>query len=213
MIVIANLIPQQLLMYAGLINLNKGVFMNKLFLLTLIFTSFSYSDLDIGDDFEPGDLVTAEEFNLKFGKLKKVVGEIKDSDIIGVWDCTSYKESINYVDYSYEIANGGNGQVGNGYFYSNSGTITFSESDEESSLNSPKQFTISRSDVLNDNGDDEGFYTLLLNKLYFFTSSNGNISLSNSFHIEFIQENKISFEPTKYSGNYPNPNVVCEKVS
>ena len=105
MTVIVNLIPQQLLMYAGLINLNKGVFMNKLFLLTLLFTSFSYSDIDLGDDFEAGDLVSAEEFNLKFGKLK-VVGEIKDSDIIGVWDCISYKESVNFVDGSYEIVNG-----------------------------------------------------------------------------------------------------------
>ena len=186
--------------------------MNKLFLLTLLFSSISYADLDIGEDFEAGDLVSAEEFNLKFGKLKKVVGEIKDSDILGVWDCESYKQSINFVDSSYEIANGGNGQVGNGYFYSNSGTITFSELDQESSLNSPKQFSVSRIDVLNDAGHDEGTYSLLLNKLHFFTSSNGRTSYSNSFHIQFIEENKLSFEPTKESSNYPNPNVVCEKV-
>ena len=141
--------------------------MNKLFLLTLLFSSISYADLDIGEDFEAGDLVSAEEFNLKFGKLKKVVGEIKDSDILGVWDCESYKQSINFVDSSYEIANGGNGQVGNGYFYSNSGTITFSELDQESSLNSPKQFSVRRIDVLNDIGHDEGTYSLLLNKFFF----------------------------------------------
>jgi hypothetical protein len=52
--------------------------MNKLFLLTLLFSSISFADLDIGEDFEAGDLVSAEEFNNKFGKLKKVVGEIKD---------------------------------------------------------------------------------------------------------------------------------------
>ena len=186
--------------------------MNKLFLLTFLFSSICYADIDIGEDFEAGDLISAEEFNLKFGKLKKVVGEIQDSDILGVWDCISYKESINYVDYSYEIANGGNGQVGNGYFYSNSGTINFSELDQESSLNSPKQFIVSRADVLNDTGHDEGFYTLLLNKIHFFTSSNGNINFSNSFHIQFIEENKLSFEPIKESGNSPNPNIVCEKV-
>ena len=53
--------------------------MNKLFSITLIFTALSYADLDIGEDFEAGDLVSAEEFNLKFGKLKKVVGEIKET--------------------------------------------------------------------------------------------------------------------------------------
>ena len=42
--------------------------MNKLFSITLIFTALSYADLDIGEDFEAGDLVSAEEFNLKFGK-------------------------------------------------------------------------------------------------------------------------------------------------
>jgi hypothetical protein len=189
--------------------------MNKLFSITLIFTALSYADLDIGEDFEAGDLVSAEEFNLKFGKLKKVVGEIKDSDILGVWDCISYKETLDpeYADYSYLIENGGNGQVGNGYFFSNSGTVTFTELDQESSLNSPKNFSVSRADVLNDTGHDEGFYTLLLNKLHFFISMNGNLMFSNSFHIELFEETRLVFEPTSRSdNNYPNPNVVCEKV-
>ena len=190
--------------------------MNKLFSITLLFTSFSFAEIDIGDDFVAGDLISAEEFNQKFGKLKKVVGEIKDSDILGVWDCISYKETLNpeYADGSYLIENGGNGQVGNGYFFSNSGTVTFTESDQESSLNSPKNFSVSRTDVLNDTGHDEGFYTLLLNKLHFFISMNGNLSFSNSFHIELIDENKLVFEPTsRRDNNYPNPNVVCQKVN
>lgn len=190
--------------------------MNKLFSITLLFTSFSYAEIDIGDDFVAGDLISAEEFNQKFGKLKKVVGEIKDSDILGVWDCISYKETLNpeYADWSYLIENGGNGQVGNGYFFSNSGTITFTESDQESSLNSPKNFSVSKSDVLNDTGHDEGFYTLLLNKLHFFISMGGNLIFSNSFHIELFDENKLVFEPTSRSdNNYPNPNVVCQKVN
>jgi len=52
--------------------------MNKLLSIALLFSSISYADIDIGDDFEVGGLVAAEAFNLKFGKLKKVVGEIKD---------------------------------------------------------------------------------------------------------------------------------------
>lgn len=190
--------------------------MNKLFSITLIFTALSYADLDIGEDFEAGDLVSAEEFNLKFGKLKKVVGEIKDSDILGVWDCISYKETLDpeYADGSYLIENGGNGQVGNGYFFSNSGTVTFTESDQESSLNSPKNFSVSRADVLNDTGHDDGFYTLLLNKIHFYYIDVNNIlRFSNSFHIEFIEENRLMFEPNSNSqNNLPNPNVVCEKV-
>ncbi|MEL1232213.1 MAG: hypothetical protein VXA26_12960 [Candidatus Neomarinimicrobiota bacterium] len=184
-------------------------------LLSIFLMPYSVqADLDLGDDFSSGATVSAAEFNQKFGKLKKVVGEIKDSDILGVWDCISYKETLDpqYADGSYLIENGGNGQVGNGYFFSNSGTITFTESDQQSSLNSPKNFTVSRADVLNDTGHDEGFYTLLLNKLHFFISSGGNLSFSNSFHIELFDENKLVFEPTSRSdNNYPNPNVVCNK--
>ena len=50
--------------------------MNKFLSIALLFSSISYADIDIGDDFEVGGLVSAEAFNLKFGKLKKVVGEI-----------------------------------------------------------------------------------------------------------------------------------------
>ena len=190
--------------------------MRKILLAILALNISVYADLDLGEDFEPGDLVTAEAFNSKFNKLNKVVGEIKDADILGVWDCISYKATPDpaNADFSYLIENGGNGQVGNGYFFSNSGTVTFTESDQEPSLNSPKNFIVSNSDVLNDNGDDEGFYTLLLNKLYFFISTNGNLTFSNSFHIELIDENKLLFEPTSRSdNNYPNPDVVCEKVN
>ena len=43
---------------------------------------------------------------------------------------------------------------------------------------------------------------------------NGNLSFSNSFHIELFDENKLVFEPTSRSdNNYPNPNVVCQKVN
>ena len=82
------------------------------------------------------------------GKLKKVIGEIKDSDILGTWDCTSYKPS-SASDSSYQVENGGNGQVGNGYFESRAGILTLSEQDEEDSLNSPKNYLMDTADVLN----------------------------------------------------------------
>ena len=44
--------------------------MNKLFFMFLLFTSFSYADLDLGEDFVAGEVISAEEFNNKFGKLK-----------------------------------------------------------------------------------------------------------------------------------------------
>jgi hypothetical protein len=49
----------------------KDKYMKKLIFTLSLFTTFLVSELDIGEDFAPGDLVTAEIFNTKFGKLKK----------------------------------------------------------------------------------------------------------------------------------------------
>lgn len=183
--------------------------MNKLPLIAIFFASFTFADLDIGEDFNAGDLVTAEAFNNKFGKLKLVVGEIKDAHILGTWDCTSYKPS-SMNDSSHKVENGGNGQVGNGYFDSRTGRLILSEQDQEDSLNSPKNYVMDTSDVLNDSGYDEGFYTLFLNKLHFFDNT-GQFYMSHN--IEMLNENKISLIPVADSSGYPNPNVVCERFS
>ena len=39
--------------------------MNKFLSIALLFSSISYADVDIGDDFTAGDLVAADEFNAK----------------------------------------------------------------------------------------------------------------------------------------------------
>jgi hypothetical protein len=182
--------------------------MKKIFLLTLLISSISYADLDIGEDFEAGDLVTAAAFNDKFNSLSGVVGEIVDADLIGNWQCTSYKDN---QDLSHTSENGGNGQVGNGYFYSNSGLLSLSQNDDEKSLNTPKLWSIDRDDVLFD-GEfvenqaflNQGTYILLGNTLNFY----------GAFNIKMLSEIKIYLTTTPgsvYLG-FPNPNVICDKV-
>ena len=92
--------------------------MKKLLLTFLLINIPVNADLDLGDDFAPGDLVAAETFNAKFGKLKKVVGEIKDSDLLGAWNCTTYMVTLDpeFADGGFMIENGGNGQEGGGLF-------------------------------------------------------------------------------------------------
>ena len=173
----------------------------------------SYSaqaDLNLGDDFISGATVSAAEFNQKFSKIKKVTGQYKDSDLIGDWNCTSYKESIGAVDWSHEIANGGNGQVGSGYFYSNTGTVTFSETDSSTSMDSPKSWSVSRDDVLNDNGDSSGTYTLFFNMIHFFVGTGQSISFTNRMEIEFVEQNTFFLTPHRNDSGYPNY-VVCNK--
>ena len=188
--------------------------MKKYFLVIFIFCQTSYADLEIGSDFEPGDLISAEIFNAKFNAINGVLGEIVDADLIGNWECTSYKDSTYYIDGSHEEENGGNGQVGDGYFYSNTGILSLSETDTESSLNSPKSWSISRDDVINDNGDSAGTYTLLANRIFFHAeSSGGSYSLSGAFNILMFSDSKFSLNVHADRGSYPNENIICELMS
>ena len=184
--------------------------MNKLLSIALLFSSISYADIDIGDDFEVGGLVAAEAFNLKFGKLKKVVGEIKDEDILGSWDCTSYALTAS-DDPSYQTENGGNGQVGTGYFDSLTGRLILSEQDSESSLSSPKNYTIDKADLIGTDNMD-GFYTLLLNKLHLFgDDGEGNIEALINYNINILADSEFILSPG--AGNaILTPGVICEKV-
>jgi hypothetical protein len=185
--------------------------MNKLLSIALLFSSISYADIDIGDDFEVGGLVAAEAFNLKFGKLKKVVGEIKDEDILGSWDCTSYALTAS-GDPSYQTENGGNGQVGTGYFDSLTGRLILSEQDSESSLSSPKNYTIDTTDLINRENIDDGFYTLLLNKLHLFGDRGEGNPIEHYINYNINMTDDSTMILSSDLGNAFNPGVICEKV-
>ena len=190
--------------------------MKKLLFISLFLVTNVNSDVDLGEDFAAGDLVTADAFNTKFNALNGVVGEIVDADLLGNWECTSYKD---FADSSHLAENGGNGQVGSGSFYSNTGTLSLTENDTESSLNSPKIWSIDRDDVIFDKEEIEedavnlnsGTYSLLGNTLYFLIDGD---QTSMPFSIKLLSETKIYLSPNPKSVNlgYPNPNVICEII-
>ena len=190
--------------------------MKKLLFISLFLVANVNSDVDLGEDFAAGDLVTADAFNAKFNALNGVVGEIVDADLLGNWGCTSYKD---FADSSHLAENGGNGQVGSGSFYSNTGTLSLTENDTESSLNSPKIWSIDRDDVIFDKEEIEedavnlnsGTYSLLGNTLYFLIDGD---QTSMPFSIKLLSETKIYLSPNPKSVNlgYPNPNVICEII-
>jgi len=190
--------------------------MKKLLFISLFLVANVNSDVDLGEDFAAGDLVTADAFNTKFNALNGVVGEIVDADLLGNWECTSYKD---FADSSHLAENGGNGQVGSGSFYSNTGTLSLTENDTESSLNSPKIWSIDRDDVIFDKEEIEedavnlnsGTYSLLGNTLYFLIDGD---QTSMPFSIKLLSETKIYLSPNPKSVNlgYPNPNVICEII-
>jgi len=190
--------------------------MKKLLLTFLLINIPVNADLDLGDDFAPGDLVAAETFNAKFGKLKKVVGEIKDSDLLGAWNCTTYMVTLDpeFADGGFMIENGGNGQEGGGYFFSNSGTLTFSENDTETSLNSPKFWEASKGDLIEDGGNLTGEYSLLLNKLHLFYKPFDEIRYGAKYTIEILDDGIMTLNLDEGFDTFlPTSNIICEKVS
>mgnify|MGYP001199376588 CR=1 FL=1 len=187
--------------------------MKKYFLIIFIFCQTSYADLEIGSDFEAGDLISAEIFNAKFNAINGVLGEIVDADLLGNWECVSYMSSLGFVPESYLIANGGNGQVGSGKFFSTNATLNLSETDNDSSINSPKSWTISKDDVVNSNGFLSGVYTLI-GDIIFFHNDSTNINdedelLDSTFSINRLSPSKLALVDKEIYRKV----VICELTS
>ena len=189
--------------------------MKNLLVMSLFLVASLDADVDLGEEFAAGDLVTADAFNTKFNALNGVVGEIVDADLLGNWECTAYKE-ISDGDENFETANGGNGQVGSGYFESNTGTLSLFESDSDTSLNSPKSWSITR-DVIGGSEGISGTYSLLANKLFLFNEVIAGASyplVKGAYIIHMLSASKISLIRQDHMyASYPNKNIICEVLT
>ena len=184
--------------------------MKKLLLTILLFNISVTADIDIGEDFAPGDIVSSEVFNNKFGKIKKSIGVMTDDDLIGSWECTIYaRQNHGWGDEYFTVEGGGNGALNNPdievlTLYSRSATVTFTEINQEPSLQSPKQWTASQSRVFMWPANDytEGFYMLVNDSLHLAHLNNqGEYSLS-QFQLKLLGPNKFKLN-----------NTICEKNS
>ena len=189
--------------------------MKNLLVMSLFIVASLDADVDLGEEFAAGDLVTADAFNTKFNALNGVVGEIVDADLLGNWECTAYKE-ISDGDENFETANGGNGQVGSGYFESNTGTLSLFESDSDTSLNSPKSWSITR-DVIGGSEGISGTHSLLANKLFLFNEVIAGASyplVKGAYIINMLSASKISLIRQDHMyASYPNKNIICEVLT
>ena len=189
--------------------------MKNLLVMSLFIVASLDADVDLGEEFAAGDLVTADAFNTKFNALNGVVGEIVDADLLGNWECTAYKE-ISDGDENFETANGGNGQVGSGYFESNTGTLSLFESDSDTSLNSPKSWSITR-DVIGGSAGISGTHSLLANKLFLFNEVIAGASyplVKGAYIINMLSASKISLIRQDHMyASYPNKNIICEVLT
>lgn len=145
-------------------------------------------DLNLGDDFASGETVSAAEFNSKFNKLERVSRLVKDSDLIATWNCRSVHYRENYPFTKYD----------GGFLYYKDGQITFSESNQNPSVTSPKSWS-SDLEMIYDSNDVSGTYSLFANLLLFRVGSNQENS-GETVEIDFTSENQLRLIRTKTGG-------------
>ena len=173
----------------------------KKILLLLLSTSLYADDLDLGDDFSAGEIVTAEKFNSKFNELEKVSRLVKDSDLIGTWTCKSvrFRSTTGYTQYS------------GGFGYYLDGSITFSENDDESSLTSPKNWSATARLIL-DNETTTGTYSLFANMLGITESSDTSYTGGTIAEIDLTSDDQLRFIWRREGGGYgPQRIILCNK--
>ena len=176
--------------------------MKKYLLLILSLTSISHADdLDLGSDFSSGDTVSASAFNSRFNEIEKISKLVEDTDLIGTWACKSvrFRSRTGYT------------QVDGGFAYELDGTITFSESDNNSSLSSPKAWTTSVARLLYDSNDSSGTYSLFGNLLA-PRIGGGSDQDGELFEVDLTSNNQLVIKYVREGGGVgPQRVLVCNK--
>ena len=161
----------------------------KIYLLLFLFSfSLSADDLDLGDDFVAGTVVKAADFNTKFNKLETVTRLVKDSDLIGSWTCRSvtHRENFPFTQFS------------GGFMWYLDGNITFSETDQNPSTTSPKNWS-SDLEMIYDSNSSSGTYSLFANMLI-TTLGEGGSNDGEVLEVDLMSENQIRLLRRKKGG-------------
>ena len=180
--------------------------MKKYLLLILTVTAISHADdLDLGSDFSSGDTVSASAFNSRFNEIEKTISAVKDSYLIGSWSCT-FTESAQRGTFAKP--------TNNSFLYTLTDTLTFSETDTSSSLNSPKSWATTDVSGALIQGSTGGKYSLVGNTLHVAEGPNAeNDYCGIRFYVNMTSENQFSLVVLQRGGcSPPSDDVVCNKL-
>ena len=151
--------------------------MNKFFFFYLLLPCFIFSeDLKIADDFQEGDLISAETFNQIFDTIEKINRTIVTEDLVGTWSCDAMttRQTAGWADRSL-------------YYLLEDAQVNFGLASEGTtginvlSTSSPSPFKRQSSSF-------SGEFSVLNNKL--FTKKSGE-SESRIWDINFISESRF----------------------
>ena len=173
--------------------------MNKLLIVILIIfaeINIHADDLNIADEFKPGDLVSADTFNQIFDTIEKINRTVVDSDLVGVWSCNAMttRDTAGWTNKSlfYILENA---QVN----LTASSTATSLESAYTISTSSPNPFKRTLASAFS------GTYILYNNKLFTKQADETdariwdvNIISPTRFELTFLETSAQSF-PTNYA--------------
>jgi len=179
-----------------------------LYLCCILSTAILADDLDLGADFSAGDTISASEFNSRFNTIENVIKKFDESILLGSWSCLEYSvESIKQ-------------DTGKFIGVSALKTVTFSETDNLSSIDSPKihsGFSFSQTD----SSLPDTTYSVIGNHFVptYWLNSSSVISVSNSqtFDIEMKSNDQFQMTATKSrSNNCTIPGcfiatIICDK--
>tara|TARA_B100001057_G_scaffold187254_1_gene188091 strand:- start:240 stop:1400 length:1161 start_codon:yes stop_codon:yes gene_type:complete len=168
--------------------------LNKFFLFFLLLPFFIFSeDLKIADDFQEGDLLSAETFNQIFDTIEKINRTIVTEDLLGTWSCDAMttRQTSGWADKSL-------------YYLLEDAQVNFAiASDGTTGINVLS--TSSPSPFRRQSSSFSGGFSVLNNKL--FTKSDGenesriwsiNFISESRFELTFLETSAQSF-PANYS--------------
>ena len=172
-----------------------------LYLYCILSITILADDLDLGADFSAGDTISASEFNAKFNMLEKTSRLVKDSDLIGTWNCKSvrFRSTTGYTQYT------------GGFAYYLDGSITFSQNDTESSLTSPKNWSATARLIL-DNTTTSGTYSLFANMVGITEISDTSSTGGTIAEVDLTSDDQLRFIWRREGGSYgPQRLILCDK--
>jgi len=191
----------------------ENVNLSRIFLFCLLLPFLIYSeDLKIADDFQEGDIVSAETFNQIFDTLEKISREVQDEDLLGAWECSSLEKScsdcpvINVPSWSkkgfmYELKSA---QLN---LTASSAGTTISDS-----LNQPYNFTTSSpSPLYVSNSSSAGTYSLYKERI-FLKFSSGGPDVIESWNVNLISDSRFSLSSGGAGTRIPDY-IICDRIN
>ncbi len=182
--------------------------MNKL--LTVILMVFAWAsvqadELKVADDFESGDLVSADTFNQIFDTLEKINRTVVDTDLVGVWNCSAIHASTR--DW--------NGWTNKGLLYQVEGVqVNFTASSAATSLDSPYSFSTSSPTPFWRNSDpaaaDSGTYQLF-NNILIMKSPISGVNLVD-WQVDIVSNSRFTLYKNIQNANQANF-IVCDSAA